>query len=112
MAREQIQRVFLPIPGRLYHLQRPVRSVGGTVPGTAAERVRRRPAQRRGVKGRVEVVPVPTAYTVLIDYAHSPNALENILLTARDFTAGRLICLFGCSLATGTAPSGLLWAAW
>ncbi len=33
---------------------------------------------------------------MLIDYAHSPNALENILLTARDFTAGRLICLFGC----------------
>ena len=50
----------------------------------------------KGVKGRVEVVPVPTAYTVLIDYAHSPNALENILMTARDFTAGRLICLFGC----------------
>ena len=49
-----------------------------------------------GVKGRVEVVPVPRAYTVLIDYAHTPNALENILTTARDFTAGRLICLFGC----------------
>lgn len=49
-----------------------------------------------GVKGRVEVVPVPRAYTVLIDYAHTPNALENILMTARDFTAGRLICLFGC----------------
>ena len=49
-----------------------------------------------GVQGRVEVVPVPRAYTVLIDYAHSPNALENILTTARDFTAGRLICLFGC----------------
>ena len=49
-----------------------------------------------GVKGRVEVVPVPRAYTVIIDYAHSPNALENILMTARDFTAGRLICLFGC----------------
>ena len=44
----------------------------------------------------MEVVPVPRAYTVLIDYAHSPNALENILLTARDFAAGRLICLFGC----------------
>ena len=50
----------------------------------------------RGVKGRVEVVPVPTAYTVIIDYAHSPDALENILSTARDFTPGRLICLFGC----------------
>lgn len=50
----------------------------------------------RGVKGRVEVVPVPTAYTVIIDYAHTPDALENILTTARDFTAGRLICVFGC----------------
>ena len=48
------------------------------------------------VKGRVEPVPVPGDYTVLIDYAHTPNALENILLTAREFTAGRLICLFGC----------------
>ena len=44
----------------------------------------------------MEVVPTPTAYTVLIDYAHSPNALENVLLTARDFTAGRLVCQFGC----------------
>ena len=41
-------------------------------------------------------MPVPTAYTVIIDYAHTPDALENILTTARDFTAGRLICLFGC----------------
>ena len=54
-------------------------------------------AESAGVKGRVEVVPTPGKdYTVLIDYAHSPNALENILSTARDFTAGRLICVFGC----------------
>ena len=35
-------------------------------------------------------------YTVIIDYAHSPNALENILVTAREFTKKRLICVFGC----------------
>lgn len=49
-----------------------------------------------GVKGRAEVVPVPAPFTVVIDYAHTPDALENILLTLRDGTAGRLICLFGC----------------
>lgn len=62
----------------------------------------------RGVKGRIEVVPTPTDYTVLIDYAHTPDALENILTTVRDFTPGRVICLFGCG-ATGrtkAAPYG------
>ena len=49
-----------------------------------------------GVRGRAEVVPVPAPFTVVIDYAHSPDALENILLTLREGTAGRLICLFGC----------------
>lgn len=49
-----------------------------------------------GVKGRVEVVPTGTDYTVLIDYAHSPDGVENVLKAARGFTKGRLIGLFGC----------------
>ncbi|MFI3254728.1 MAG: UDP-N-acetylmuramoyl-L-alanyl-D-glutamate--2,6-diaminopimelate ligase [Eubacteriales bacterium] len=49
-----------------------------------------------GVKGRVEVIPCPSPFTLLIDYAHTPNALENILLTAQNFTENRLICVFGC----------------
>lgn len=49
-----------------------------------------------GVKGRVEVVPTNTPYTVLIDYAHSPDGVENVLKAARGFTKGRLIGLFGC----------------
>lgn len=49
-----------------------------------------------GVKGRVEVVPTNTDYTVLIDYAHSPDGVENVLKAARAFTKGRLIGLFGC----------------
>ena len=53
-------------------------------------------AKAPGVKGRIEVVPVPADFAVIIDYAHTPDALENILTTVRDFTAGRVICLFGC----------------
>ena len=51
----------------------------------------------RGVKGRVEVVPTPGKdYTLLIDYAHTPDGLENVLSAVRGFCKGRLIVVFGC----------------
>ena len=50
----------------------------------------------KGVKGRVEVVPTGRDFSVLIDYAHTPDALENVLTTLRPVTKGRLIALFGC----------------
>ena len=54
-------------------------------------------ADAPGVKGRVEVVPTPgTDYTVLIDYAHTPDGLENVLSSVRGFCKGRLISVFGC----------------
>ncbi len=50
-----------------------------------------------GVKGRVEVVPTPgKPWSVLIDYAHTPDGLENVLSSVRDFCKGRLISVFGC----------------
>ena len=54
-------------------------------------------ATAKGVKGRVEVVPTPGKdYTVLIDYAHTPDGLENVLSSVRGFCKGRLISVFGC----------------
>lgn len=96
VSREDIQRIHLPIPGgfTIYNALAAVSC--GLCLGLKLADIAASLRSAKGVRGRVEVVPVPTAYTVLIDYAHTPNALENILLTARDFTAGRLICLFGC----------------
>ena len=52
----------------------------------------------KGVKGRIEVVPTPGKdYTLIIDYAHSHDSLENILLSVKDFCKGRLIAVFGSS---------------
>ena len=49
------------------------------------------------VKGRVEVVPTPgKSYTVLIDYAHSPDGMVNVLRSVKGFAKGRTIALFGC----------------
>lgn len=49
-----------------------------------------------GVKGRAEIVPTDTPYTILIDYAHTPDGIENILKTVRGFAEGRVIIVFGC----------------
>ena len=49
-----------------------------------------------GVKGRAERVPVETDYTVIIDYAHTPLALKNIIMAVRGFAEGRVLTLFGC----------------
>lgn len=48
------------------------------------------------VPGRVEMLDTNTPYKVILDYSHSPDALENILTTVRTFTRNRLIVLFGC----------------
>ena len=50
----------------------------------------------KGVKGRAEVVPIGRDFTVLIDYAHTPDALENIIKASRVSVRGRLVTLFGC----------------
>ncbi len=53
-------------------------------------------ASIRNVPGRSEVVQINKPYTVIIDYAHSPDSLENILKAVRQYTRGRIITLFGC----------------
>ena len=54
-------------------------------------------ATAAGVKGRVEVVPTPGKdYTVLIDYAHTPDGLENVLSSVKGYCKGRVIAVFGC----------------
>ncbi len=50
----------------------------------------------KNVPGRVEMLDTRTPYKVILDYSHSPDALENILSTVRTFTRNRLIVLFGC----------------
>jgi UDP-N-acetylmuramoyl-L-alanyl-D-glutamate--2,6-diaminopimelate ligase len=49
-----------------------------------------------GVPGRFEAVDEGQPFAVLVDYAHTPEALENVLSEARGLAAERVICVFGC----------------
>ncbi len=64
--------------------------------GLQLEDIALRVASARPVMGRMEVVPVPAPFTVIIDYAHTPDALENVLRSAREAAKGRIILVFGC----------------
>ena len=52
--------------------------------------------EARGVKGRVEVVETGRDFSVIIDYAHTPDGLYNVIRTIRGFCKGRIITVFGC----------------
>lgn len=64
--------------------------------GIAPEKVLEALLVAKGVKGRAETVYTRTDYTVIIDYAHTPDGLENIIRTVKEFTEGRVVTLFGC----------------
>ncbi len=49
-----------------------------------------------GVRGRCEVIPTNKEFSVICDYAHTPDAVENILENVKLYTEHELICLFGC----------------
>ena len=50
----------------------------------------------RSVPGRLEIVPNRLGITILVDYAHSPDALEKVLGAVRPLTGGKLVTVFGC----------------
>jgi UDP-N-acetylmuramoyl-L-alanyl-D-glutamate--2,6-diaminopimelate ligase len=92
----QSAQIHLAIPGRF--------SVSNALTVLAAARLLDIPlpdaaqslGRAKGVKGRVEVVPTGRDFTMIIDYAHTPDALEKVLQALRAVTQGRLVALFGC----------------
>jgi UDP-N-acetylmuramyl-tripeptide synthetase len=64
--------------------------------GIPAEKIIAGLAQAPAAPGRLERVPAPAGVSVFVDFAHSPDALANVLQTMRRLTAGRLIVIFGC----------------
>lgn len=64
--------------------------------GIGPEAIRRGLEDVRAVPGRIELLETGTPYRVILDYAHSPDSLENILKAVRQTTKGRMIALFGC----------------
>ncbi|HEY2493930.1 MAG TPA: UDP-N-acetylmuramoyl-L-alanyl-D-glutamate--2,6-diaminopimelate ligase [Paenibacillus sp.] len=64
--------------------------------GVGLEEIKRSLESISGVDGRVESVDAGQSFAVIVDYAHSPDGLENVLKTVNEFAKGRVLTVFGC----------------
>nr|WP_297179120.1 UDP-N-acetylmuramoyl-L-alanyl-D-glutamate--2,6-diaminopimelate ligase [uncultured Agathobaculum sp.] len=95
-AKGEMARVRLGIPGQ-FSVENALAALGMVLQaGMPLVDAAKALATAQGVKGRVEVVPTDTDYTVLIDYAHTPDGVENVLRAVRGFAKGRVVAVFGC----------------
>ncbi len=92
----ETRNIYLGIPGRFSVYNALCVISCGLQLGISLERCAEALASAKGVKGRVETVPTDGDYTVIIDYSHTPDSLENVLKTVREATKGRVVALFGC----------------
>ena len=96
-CREEREQIRVPIPGRftVYNALTVLgiaKSLGISLHESALALT-----SVQGVKGRIEVVNTDNQpYSVLIDYAHTPDGLENVIKSVKDFCRGRVITVFGC----------------
>lgn len=64
--------------------------------GLSLSDIGRRLASAKGAEGRLQAVSAGQPFLVLVDYAHTPDSLENVLSTISEFAEGRIYCVFGC----------------
>ena len=88
--------VRTPLPGH-FNVENSLAALAGChALGVPTEAVAAALAEADRVPGRFEPVAAGQPFAVLVDYAHTPDSLENVLRAARMLTAGRLIAVFGC----------------
>ena len=92
----QIGRVGMQIPGEFSVYNGLCAATVCLKLGMPFDRVVAALSAAEGVKGRAEVVPTGREFTVVIDYAHTPDGLDNICRTLKQCCTGRLVTLFGC----------------
>lgn len=89
---------YLPLVGQ-YNLSNLLAAVGAALQlGLDLSAIANKLPEFPGVPGRVERVQISPEQdiSVIVDYAHTPDSLENLLKASRPFIPGRMICVFGC----------------
>ena len=90
-----IARMRLNIPG-MFSVYNGLTAIGCCLAlGLTLEESAQALQSAQGICGRAEIVPTGRDFTVMIDYSHTPDSMENILRTVRGYAKGRVVGLFG-----------------
>ena len=88
--------INLPMPGRFNVYNALAAACACINEGVSLNLIRNGLEAIKVISGRSEVIDSKRGYTIIIDYAHTPDGLENILNTVHEYVKGRVISLFGC----------------
>ncbi|MDR2183934.1 MAG: UDP-N-acetylmuramoyl-L-alanyl-D-glutamate--2,6-diaminopimelate ligase [Clostridiales bacterium] len=88
--------VEVPIPGKFTVYNTLCAYAASRELGFSADSIAMATSAIGTVAGRIQSVPNYHGFTVIVDYAHSPDGLENIINSCREFTENRVITVFGC----------------
>jgi len=86
----------IPIPGRftVYNTLGVIgAAIGLNIPMAS---IKKALESLKGVPGRIQSIPNDKGIGVYVDYSHTPDSLENIITSVREFTPGKIISIFGC----------------
>lgn len=101
-----IARVKIPVPGE-FSVSNAMAAIGACLAlGCDLQKTTALLAGSHGVPGRFEVLKTGTPYTVIRDYAHTPDAIEKVLSALRAVTRGKNHDSFSAARATATEKSG------
>lgn len=90
------EHFILNIPGR-FSVYNALGVIGASIMlGIPIDIIKLGISKIKGVKGRIQTIPNNKGFNVIVDYAHSPDGLDNIIKAVREFTKGRIITVFGC----------------
>ncbi len=88
--------VVLQTPGN-FSVYNSLAAIGITYSlGVPMEEILRALAEFSKVRGRFQTILLPGDFTAIVDYAHTPDGLENVLRSIREFSTGKVITVFGC----------------
>jgi len=97
LTKSSLTRVSFGMPGNFSVSNALAAAAGCVEAGIALDAVVEGLGACAGVPGRIEILPTQTPYTIIRDYAHSPDGLEKVLTCVRGFAPGRVVTLFGCA---------------